>query len=501
MTQKNAPLKKIAIIIPNTRWFEKRIWLIASNAVFILTAILKDKYDLSIIDANGSDLSKHEVKRLVGELKPDAVLVSGISIEYHQQFHAVFEIVKQVSPGIVTILGGAYATLMPEEAVKDDNISYIMIGHAEYRIDRLLEYIFTNNPEAINQMPGLAFKDNTGKIKITPLDKKIVKLKQLVHPDYTMHDISPYLDQAHMDITANGPGNTFLLMTSRGCPLNCVFCANDVNQGRGIVNYNAGKMIKRLRYLIDRYDLNNIVFNDTMFFGKSKHATHVIDGMIQLKKEYPGLTWHCSNLSSWSLTPEVINRMKQAGCNKVIISVESGSQRVLKEIIKKPVKLETIPEVIKWCRDADMHICSNFVIGLPGETWSEIRQTFKFAEDMGFDYCNFHIATPQPGTHLHHIVRDMGLLPEGFSFLDENFFGYAQGFIETDEFSPFELQVLRAFEWDRINFNTSEKCRRVADILMTTVDALETHRKKTRLKLGVHVNVDSGGRNRITTEE
>jgi len=73
------------------------------------------------------------------------------------------------------------------------------------------------------------------------------------------------------------------------------------------------------------------------------------------------------------------------------------------------------------CREIGIDIGANFVIGFPGETWEEIRQTFRYAEACDFDVTHFHVATPFPDTDLYHMARDQKLLPEGFSFETSNF--------------------------------------------------------------------------------
>lgn len=176
--------------------------------------------------------------------------------------------------------------------------------------------------------------------------------------------------------------------------------------------------------------------------------------------------------------------MKDTGCDQITISVESGSQRVLSEIVHKPLKLEIVPGIVKKCRELDISCGANFVIGLPGETWDDLRQSFAFADSCDFDVAHFHIATPLPKTDLYKICMEKGYLPKDFSFLDPNFFGYAYGFITTEDFTPLELAVMRAYEWDRINFSTPERAARVYH---STPERLEEHRKFTRRRLGLHV--------------
>lgn len=498
MRPRESNKKKVVLVLPNTRWYGKRPWMIANNCAFVITAILKDEYDFSILDANGLNISEKEVEARLLRLKPDAVLVSGVSMEYAKQFHAVFAIARRIFPGILTLLGGSYPTLLPEVALeRDPNLSYVFIGPAETRLNDFMKSALSGDSEATLKTKGIAFRDGEGKIHINPISPQDMHLSELKDIDYSYMDLEPYTDQVHIDYMANGRGKTFSMMTSRGCPHNCVFCANKVLQGRGLLFYSAKKVLSDMDWLIEKYKINHFIFIDDLFLYDRKRVEEIIKGIIERRKTNPGLTWHHANVSAWHLDPELLAMMKKSGCSRIIISVESGSDRVLSKIIRKPFKLSLIPKVVKMCRDAGMDIGANFVIGLPGETWDEIRQTFKFAEDMQFDVSHFHIATPQPGTDLYKIAKEQNLLPQNFSFLDENFFGYGEGFITTDEFTPAELKIVRAYEWDRINFSTPEKTAKVAEMYLTTVEKLNEHRKQTRRKLGIHHNMDATGRNRL----
>ena len=130
---------------------------------------------------------------------------------------------------------------------------------------------------------------------------------------------------------------------------------------------------------------------------------------------------------------------------------------------------------------------ADFIIGFPGETWEEIRETFRFAEDCDLDLCMFHIATVLPKTDLYYLAKEQHLLPEDFSFYNDNAnFGFCKGNITTDEFTPEELLVLRAYEWDRINFSTPERRKRACRVMEITEEELTEHRRQTRRKLGIH---------------
>ena len=229
--------------------------------------------------------------------------------------------------------------------------------------------------------------------------------------------------------------------------------------------------------------MNHLTFVDDNLTINRKRINELLQTFLSRKY---ALKWKVATVAAWTLDEPLLKLMKKAGCYQLTISVESGNQRVLKDIVKKVLKLDMVPEVIRVCKEIGIDIAGNFVIGLPGETWDEIRETFRFAEECDFDFVNFHIATPLPETDLYRICKEQNLLPEDFSFLDRKFFGFGQGFITTDEFSPFELAVLRSFEWDRINFRTHQKIQKIAQMTGMSEEQLNRHRKQTRLNCGIY---------------
>lgn len=109
------------------------------------------------------------------------------------------------------------------------------------------------------------------------------------------------------------------------------------------------------------------------------------------------------------------------------------------------------------------------------------------AEKLDLDMIDIHIATVLPKTELYDLAVKMHALPEGFDFFKDDInFGFGKGNITTDEFTPDELAVLRAYEWDRINFSTPEKRARACRVMNITEEELKEHRKQTRLHCGIH---------------
>ena len=146
---------------------------------------------------------------------------------------------------------------------------------------------------------------------------------------------------------------------------------------------------------------------------------------------------------------------------------------------------------LKYARSIGFEeICSNFVVGFPGDTWDDIRETFEWADGLRrdglLDYVLFSIATPLPNTELLNQAMLGGYLQDDFD--PNQFYGFGKGLITTEEFTPDELQILRAYEWDRINFKTDDDKKKISKMLGITLDELDMWRRETRSQTGVKVS-------------
>lgn len=124
----------------------------------------------------------------------------------------------------------------------------------------------------------------------------------------------------------------------------------------------------------------------------------------------------------------------------------------MKEIIGKPLDLKKVPDLIKLAKKCGMFVSSNFVIGFPGETWEEIRQTIYYAETCGEDYCKIYMAQPLLATRLYEQAKELDAIAASRDKVD-----WRYGRVRTNEFTPQEMSILRVYEWDRINFTDPQK--------------------------------------------
>lgn len=473
---------KVLLMVPNYSWFGKRSWNTLPFAIPILAAILKG-FDLEIIDCNINNYSEEEVGKIVREKDAKLVLISTISYDYYRTCHKLAEIVKRVKPECTLMMGGVYVTTCVEHVMEDENIDIAMMGHAEERLESLVRDILCGNWENIEVTDGIAFKKE-GKLVINVLTTNIADVKEMVRPDYEKTDIKKYIEKDESIATnyVNESQKHFAnVITSYGCPYNCIFCASRSISGRKVVVRPACDVLDEIEFLVKECGIELLnIMDDNILFDKER-AKFIFNEII--KRQY-GIEIRIDNLAIWHLDKEILKIMKAAGVTRIGVSVESGCERVLHQIMRKPLKLEIVKPIRELCREVGLLVTANFMIGLPGETWDEIRESLKFAEYCDFDLISIHIATPLPKTDLYTYALEYGALTKNFSFFDDSHFGAGVGYLETDEFTPKELETIRAYEWDRINFSTEEKRKRACEVLEITEEELKDFRKQTRINCG-----------------
>ncbi len=265
------------------------------------------------------------------------------------------------------------------------------------------------------------------------------------------------------------------MVTTRGCPFKCSFCQVENISGKKVRARDYNDVVNELLFLKKRYGIKAIVFDEDNILMAPKHyARNLFKLMIE--KEL-NIKWVATAFAIFLINDELLDLMKRSGCVGINIAIESGNSRVLKDIVKKPIKdLVKIPQIISKIKSKGLHCIANFIVGFPGETWEEIRETFRFAENVGADYVKFYAAIPLHGTQLFEIAQSMGYMDynPNISTVD-----WRYGQITSDEWTAQDISILRAFEWDRINFSP-EKIEKVAQIWGCSIDELNKIRKDTR---------------------
>lgn len=471
-------LQKVMLAQPNFARTGKRTWKLLPYSLGILNACLKRAhYDSWIFDANADGLSDEEVREELRRTRPDVVGITTFSTEYLDEPAIFSRLVREELPEAVIVLGGVLPTMMPLTAVKDPNVDYCVLGEGEERFPRLLEALSAG--EDLSTLDGLAYGAPP---TVQPQSGFIADLDTVPLPDYGGIDFLQYANfvnkYAHHFLPSRFP--FAVTMSARGCPHHCIFCAGHLLTGRRMRLRSAANVLAEVDQLYHEQGVREIIYLDDHFLASRRRTLEILNG---LKQRSYDLAWKCANVNVMHLDREVLELMRETGSYQLTISVESGVQEVLTNIVRKPIDLSKVPGIMAMAKELGFDSAANFIIGFPGETWDQIRETIRYAEHLPVDIVNFHIATPLPLTELMQICERGNFL----TVEPGKQFGYTMGMIKTDEFSPVELQILRAFEWDRINFTSPERKAAICRIEGITLEELEQWRLRTRHNLGTTI--------------
>jgi radical SAM superfamily enzyme YgiQ (UPF0313 family) len=320
----------------------------------------------------------------------------------------------------------------------------------------------------------------SGKVVNKGHAKFITDLDQLPLPAYDKINFSEYVSSVHVRRSVDSPPEFpyARVLTSRGCPYNCVFCQVGLIHGRIFRPRTPDNVLREIEWLRNEYGVRSIIFDDDNLFTNVHRASSIFKGMIERGLAMP---WVSIATPVFKLDDELIKTMRESGCEYIDIAVESGVERVLKEVIGKPVNLDHALKMARKAQDYGIFVAANFVIGFPTETWDEIRQTISYAEKINVDYVKIFTAIPLRHTRLWKLCEETNSFKKDFS---SKHVRWDAGQIETSQFTARDLSILRAFEWDRINFSTSEKRTKICQRLRLNEEELFEMRRRTLNQAG-----------------
>ncbi len=203
------------------------------------------------------------------------------------------------------------------------------------------------------------------------------------------------------------------IMTSRGCPFNCNFCATPINWGRTVRTRSPLNVVQEIEFLVEKYGARVIFFYDDTFNLSVKRVEEIC--RLILERRLP-VFWRCE-IRLDLMTKPLLTRMKEAGLFHVSFGLEAGSARVRENIIDKKIKLQDFHNVIAWCRELEIIPNVFFIFSHPTETWAEAQETIRIIEQYKDEVeATVAILHVYPGTPLERTARERGLLPAGFSW-------------------------------------------------------------------------------------
>ncbi|MFH1472020.1 MAG: radical SAM protein [Nanoarchaeota archaeon] len=221
------------------------------------------------------------------------------------------------------------------------------------------------------------------------------------------------------------------IMTSRGCIHHCCFCSSHTVHGRKMRYNSVGRVKEDFERLKKQYGAETIVFFDDHLMSDRQRVFEIINLLndMELTAFFP------SSLALYALDRKVLEALKSVGVDNLVLSVESGSNRVLREIMHKPLDLSIVKRVIADCRELGIASDISILIGLPGETKQDIEDARVFLKTLDATWFRISMATPLVGSEMLDICIKNNYIKGDYINCD-----FKKAVVETKDFTAEYIQ-------------------------------------------------------------
>ncbi len=369
-------------------------------------------YPVRILDAHVNGMDHRAIQDVLLDYHPDIV---GLTFTTENRFPAfeVATLVKSVLPDCHVTAGGPHVSLAAEDTLEGITaFDSVVIGEGEITFCELLEAVSKGRISDLERVAGIAFRDADGNIRRTPPRERISDLNSIPPPARHLYP-PPEKYNFKFEVPGKGVRRFTNIMTSRGCPAACNFCATPKVWGRKVRMRSPENIIAEIDDAVKNQGAEALWFFDDTF-NTSPNRVRKICRLIQ-SRGYD-LPWFCE-VRVDLMSRELLEIMRDAGCYTIGFGVESGSQRILDEVIGKNLRLEKVHELYAWCKELGVIANPFFIISHPTETWEEAQTTMRlireFKENAHVSMAFLHV---YPGTALEQTARQNGTLPPDFKW-------------------------------------------------------------------------------------
>ncbi|TAN60334.1 B12-binding domain-containing radical SAM protein [bacterium] len=355
--------------------------------VGLITGFLrKNGISVKILDQELLDIDENAMRdALKGCSSPKIVGISVMTANAASGYKLA-EIVKSVDKEATVVFGGIHATVMPDEVLQDKNVDYVVKGEAEYTFLELIKQIKSGTID-VDRLESVGFMDN-GKPVYTRMASKMVDVNEVPMFPYDMFDPARY--------------NLGFILTSRGCPFDCIFCSQRVITKRRYRFISSERVIEELDYLINTLKQPNITFFDDYFTGNKERVFELCE-MIQQRGFHKKASFGVQTRGD-SINKELMKAMRAANFNSLMFGVETASESLMK-LINKSETLQENVDSIKLAKEMGFSVEATFIFGFPTETFDDRFKALELALKIGVDRARFNNATPYPGTAMYEMVK------------------------------------------------------------------------------------------------
>jgi len=351
--------------------------------LYLAAALRKAGHTVKLFDIPALRMDRAAYLAALTSFSPAMVGFTTTTLLWPQVAHGI-STTKHALPQTITILGGPHTVLFPQESLSLPDLDVVAIGEGEHTIVELARAVAEQGDFA--EVAGLAFRKQ-GRIVQTAQRPLVADLDSLPFP---ARDLAPM--KRYFSIMAGQPMAT--MITSRGCPYSCHFCSQVYWQNHFRMR-SADSVVAEMAELVQTYNIREIMVYDETFTVRKQRVLAICDGLLN-----QGITvrWDMRTRID-RLDEEIIRAVKTAGCYKVHVGIESGSNRVLRKM-NKGIDRDMVVRTVDLLHRQGFEILAYFMLGYADERLDEIEQTIAFAKSLPIHWAHFNVTMPAPGTPL-----------------------------------------------------------------------------------------------------
>ncbi len=413
------------LLFPDNPWVGIPIGLLYLESALRLDGNARTKIldamahpDFSRIRKKDSDgrfgLTDRDFLREVRTFAPKLVCFTVVAGRYLPDTLRAVRLIREEDPDVFIVAGGHDVTARPQEYLYSDaGINAVVVGEGEETLVQLANAL--RNGTSWREIPGIASLGADGRIKKNPS----LAIHQLdrYRLEFDGIDLEQYFELyrqgfgGRKNISLRGNHRTVFLTTSRGCPYPCQFCSIYQTMGRRMRYHSPEYTLELIERLVTKHGVNHFHFEDDHLTADRKRFAAILQGILDRGLK---ITWDTPNgVRADSFDEELLALCKKSGCIYLMFGVESGDQEVLDKIIRKHLDLKELERTLATCKRLKIDTMSLYMIGLPGETKTQIRQTYRFAFRMLRKYNTIPFLSlfkPFYDTPLYHTSKEKKFL-------------------------------------------------------------------------------------------
>ena len=358
--------------------------------------LLDQGHDVCFVDGQAERLDAESLACRVNATSPDFI-VGMVQLVSLVSDLSLLADTKRRCPGVRLIVVGSVVKVMVERILANPAVDYVVIGEPELPTSELIAALAGGH--GVEPVTGIAWRNDGQIVRSTPrLHTDLTSL-----PAMPYHLLSPY---RYIDEFYFRPDKLGLVVSSRGCPYKCAYyCPYPLAYGKKILFRRPEVFVNDIEFLNREFGVRSFHFRDQVFTISEAHARKICRLIADANLD---IRWLCETRFDLLQSDELLEDMRRAGCAQIHFGLETGDPALFEAIGKPGTTLEVAEETIKRVQSKGINAHVHIIVGLPGESWSTIRNTAEFVRRLNITRISLNRCIPYPGTAMHDEAQRKG---------------------------------------------------------------------------------------------